>query len=380
MQIDLAKLLPSAALAFRGYNVTNLGRSGELLAHPVYRPIVDRHLRQASAVCGEVAGRSVDLVDRVSRGEETSLETYDEAIALVMAMEMAQLELLQEVHGIAWREARVSFGYSLGEIAAASAGGLFVLADGMRVPLAMAADAADLAPGVMMGVLFSRGEVLDIHAVGRLCGKITAEGRGAIGVSTYLSPNSLLLLGQDDTIDRFAAVLRDVFPRKTHLRKNPDHWPPLHTSIVRQRNISNRASVMMQNVPSSGEEPVPPVLSMVTGKLSYNDYNWREILNQWTDHPQKLWDVVYETLAMGIRTIVHVGPAPNLVPATYQRLADNVTTQMSGRGGWSMRAMAGMVDRPWLSKLLPSRTALLRAPNIRQIVLEDWLLAQPVPT
>ena len=33
---------------------------------------------------------------RVRRGEETSLETYDEAISLIVAMELAQIRLLEE--------------------------------------------------------------------------------------------------------------------------------------------------------------------------------------------------------------------------------------------------------------------------------------------
>ena len=40
----------STALAFRGYNVTNLGRTAELLAQPAYAETVERHLRDASAV------------------------------------------------------------------------------------------------------------------------------------------------------------------------------------------------------------------------------------------------------------------------------------------------------------------------------------------
>jgi hypothetical protein len=40
--------------------------------------------------------------------------------------------------------------------------------------------------------------------------------------------------------------------------------------------------------------------------------------------------------------------------------------------------MARAVRRPWLTALLPSRTALLRAPTVEHIILEDWLLAQPV--
>jgi [acyl-carrier-protein] S-malonyltransferase len=122
-------------------------------------------------------------------------------------------------------------------------------------------------------------------------------------------------------------------------------------------------------------------LSLVTGKLSYNDFNARDILCRWIDHPQRLWDAVYETLALGVQVVIHVGPDPNLIPATFQRLSDNVKAQLSGRSlnSLGLRAMSHAVKRPWLTALLPSRTALLRAPHVEHVILEDWLLAQKAP-
>jgi hypothetical protein len=39
-----------------------------------------------------------------------------------------------------------------------------------------------------------------------------------------------------------------------------------------------------------------------------------------------------------------------------------------------MKAMSGMVTRPWLAALLPARAALLRAPLLKHVILEDWLI------
>ena len=79
--------------------------------------------------------------------------------------------------------------------------------------------------------------------------------------------------------------------------------------------------------------------------------------------------------------LVHVGPDPNLIPATFKRLSDNVEAQLTGYspGKLSKRVVSHLVRRPWLTKLLPSRTALLRAPFIEHVILEDWLLEQ-MPT
>ena len=50
--------------------------------------------------------------------------------------------------------------------------------------------------------------------------------------------------------------------------------------------------------------------------------------------------------------------------------------QMTGSslGSYGMRAAAGLARRPWLSAILPSRAALLRAPAVKHVILEDWLL------
>ncbi len=374
MSDELKLALPTAAMAFRGYNVKNLGRSDEMLAHPVYGPTVEQFLQDAAEVHEEVIGRKVDLAARVRRGEETTLDTFSESIALVVSMELVQLRLLEDHFDTPYSTARVAFGYSLGEITALCAGGCFSVRDALRIPLALSVDSAEIGHDVTMGIFFSRGDALDLPSVHRICNEINVEGRGVIGVSAYLSPNSMLLLGQGDTIDRFKAAMVDVFPEKVYLRRNTAHWPPLHTPLLWERNIPNRAAMMMQTVPGSLRSPQPPVLSMVTGETSYNDYNWREILNQWTDHPQRLWDVVQETCSMDIQTMIHVGPQPNILPATFKRLSDNVLAQTAGVGGLGARAMSRMVRRPWLAALLPERTALLRAPHIRHVILEDWLL------
>jgi [acyl-carrier-protein] S-malonyltransferase len=121
-------------------------------------------------------------------------------------------------------------------------------------------------------------------------------------------------------------------------------------------------------------------VSLVTGGADYNEYNARSILNRWTDHPQRVWDVVYETLSAGVDAVIHVGPEPNLFPATYRRLSENIQQQTSGKspGSISLRVVSGFARRPWLTAVLPSRTALLRAPFLQHVILEDWLLEQEV--
>jgi [acyl-carrier-protein] S-malonyltransferase len=220
-----------------------------------------------------------------------------------------------------------------------------------------------------------------LEAVHRLCIEITGEGHGAIGVSSYLSPNTMLLIGQGETLSRFKDRMGAALGARINLRKADGVWPPLHTSLLWQRNVPTRAGVLMQTMGGGLTAPQPPVLSLVTGSTSYNSYNARETMVRWLDQPQRLWDAVCEILGQGIETVFHVGPDPNLLPATFKRLSDNVRLQTTGRslGSLGLQAVSLIARRAWLANFLTTRAALLRAPYVEHVILEDWLLTQYVP-
>jgi [acyl-carrier-protein] S-malonyltransferase len=364
------------AFAFRGYNLTNLGRTPELLAHPAYGPVVAGLLREASEVCAQTIGRPVDLVQRVrDRRETAGLADFAEDVALIVATEVAQVRLLEQFFGVRFADARLAFGYSIGEAAALIAAGVYTMADFLPVPLAAADDCVALADGVSLGVLFSRNGPLDVAAVRRLCRTVSHAGGGTVAVSAHLSPNCVLLLGQNGTLDRFTALMPEHLPGPAYLRKNAGQWPPLHTPITWQKAIPDRTAVRLQTTAGGFRAPSPPVLSAVTGETTYDADNAHELVQRWVDQPQQLWKAVCALLGAGVEVVVHVGPEPNLVPATFKRLGDNVRAQMNGRAArLGLRAAAHAIRRPWLARLLPQKAALLRAPFVEHVVLEDWLL------
>jgi [acyl-carrier-protein] S-malonyltransferase len=368
--------LPRTAFAFRGYNTSNLGKTRQLREVPAYTRLIDEELNLFGSIASEVVGAPVDLVEVVAQSVELPLTRYAESVALVVATESAQLRLLQEVHEFDYQQAGLSYGYSLGEFSALCAGGSYAAEQLIRVPLEMARDCAEMAADVTMGVLFSRGPAIPEQDVGQLCNLISGTGDGTIGVSAILSPNTYLLIGQRETVPRFRETMVSLLPRGTQLRLNPHRWPPLHTPIVRQRYVPDRASRLLETVPGGDLPPRPPLFSLVTGSLAYHDHHSRDILRRWVDQPQRLWDAVCATLARDIGTVIHVGPEPNVIPATFQRLAANVL-QQTGRHtieSYGLRAMAGFARNRWLATLLPNRASLLRAPYVHHIILEDWLL------
>lgn len=370
--------IANTAFTFRGYNTTNLGKTPELLEHPVYGVHVESGLHEGSVIASHLLNRKLDLVERVrARRETTDLSTYAEDVALIVCMSLIHLKLLKEYHDISFEMASLAFGYSLGEPSALAATGVYSLESLLRPLLAMCDDCVTLAEDVTMAVLFSRGPELDFEAVQRCCMEVTLEGDGVIAPMTYLSPNSALLLGQKGTVDAFKNLMKERLPDKANLRKNPHRWPPLHTPITWQKNIPNRCGVIFQKTHGGLRKPAVPLLSSVTGQRSFTEWNSRQLMLQWIDQPQRLWDMVYQTLASGVEAVVHVGPDPNLIPATFKRISENVSGQMAQRS-WSslgLRAMTPLVRRPWLSSLLTKSAVPLRAPFVEHINLEEWLLA-----
>lgn len=371
----------TAAFAFRGYDVSNLGRSLELLEHPAYGPVVRQKLEEASEICAGATHRPVDLVGHLRSQQPSRLETFAEDVAMIVAMELAQVGLLEQFFGVPIKEAKLSFGYSIGELSSMVYSGSFELDQLLPVPLALAPDCAALAEDATLGVLFTRGPVLPQQDLLKLCTAISSEGQGLIGPSAFLSPNTALVIGQGRTIDRLDELKEEFLPKKVMFRRNPNKWPPLHTPLVWQRNIPNRAALAMYHIRGGHTRPNPPVYSCVTGEADYDEFNARDILARWTDHPQRLWDVIYDALAGGVELVIHVGPQPNLIPATFSRLSNNVSKQMGkkylqllGRGMYT-----SLNRHAWLAHLLPSKAALLRAPFLEHVVLEDWLLEQKLP-
>ena len=194
--------LSSSAFAYRGYNVTNLGLTPELMDVPAYRSIMEPYLIRAANVCSDVKGRKVDLLRRIEEREETTLATYDEAVSMIVAVEVAHVAILRELFGVDIASAKVAYGFSLGEISALVASGVIELEDALRIPIAMSDDCVDLANDVTLGVLFSRRGELSVKKVSQLCQEINAEGKGVIGVSAWLAPNSCLVIAQRETLDK----------------------------------------------------------------------------------------------------------------------------------------------------------------------------------
>jgi [acyl-carrier-protein] S-malonyltransferase len=380
MGLALNKRIGNSAFAFRGYNVSNHGRSLELLEHGDSGPIVASVLDRASAICERACSRKVDLQERIRTKAETSVDSFPEDVSMIVAMSVAQIECLEKFFGIKVAHSKLMLGYSIGELAALIIGGVFPMEEILPLPLTLSAEAASLADNVTMGVVFTRDQSLKLSDVRRLCVKISSEGNGLIAPSTHLAPNACLLLAEGSTLDRFQEMMKTEISDRLLLRRNKNKWPPLHTPILWKKSIPDRGALSLFQIPGGFTAPKPPIVSCVTGKPSYNDWNSRDLLIQWIDQPQLLWDAIYHLLETGVELVIHVGPEPNLIPNTVNRISQNVADQIKKGliGGFGKRVVSSIAYRPWLSSLFVSQSAILRAPFVQHLILEDWLLDQQV--
>src|SRR5690606_12875923 len=137
---------------------------------------VRARLVEASEICSDATGKKTDLVTRVLQEVPTTLDTFAEDVALIVSIEMAQLQLLGEFFDVDVQKARLCTGYSIGELAALLLGKVFEMDQILKVPLSLAEDCAALAANVTMAIVFSRGPGIDLDSLHRLCTTLSCEG------------------------------------------------------------------------------------------------------------------------------------------------------------------------------------------------------------
>ncbi len=378
---ELKKRISTAAIAFRGYDVSNIGRSAELLEHPVYGPIVRATLESASACCSDAQGEKVDLVQRILDHEPSDISTFVHDIGTVVGMQVAQIRILEQIFEIPVRQARLSFGHSIGELSALVLGGVYEMEQLLPVPLSLAKDCAELTADTTLGILSVHGAMLQIEDVEHLCASISRRGHGLIGPSTYLSPYQVLLLGQHDTLSYARAGDARLSARGRHVcgagrttgRRCTRRSSGSATFLTerRWRCITSVAAI---------ESRAPPSCRARRAARATIEWNSRAVLADWTDHPQRLWDVMENALASGAEIVLHVGPEPKLFPTGFDRLSNRIMKQLKMRhlDRLGSSVIPSISRNSWLTRKLPANAVLLRAPFLNHIILEDWLLAQEV--
>ena len=272
------------------------------LTHPAFGPIVRATLESASSLCSDALGEKVDLAARILAREPSELSTFVQDIGTVVGMQIAQVRILEEIFDIPVRQARLSFGHSIGELSALVLGGVYEMEQLLPVPLSLATDCAELTADTTMGILSVHGGTLQIEDVEHLCASISRHGSWAdraVDVSLAVPGASPWPARHAERCSSTRCVI--FFRRASRCGAGRTTGRRLHTPIVWERNIPNRTAMAMHHTGGGDRKPTPTVVSCATGTASYDEWNSRAILADWTDHPQRLWDVDGEHAGLGRR-------------------------------------------------------------------------------
>ena len=226
---------------------------------------------------------------------------------------------------------------------------------GPLLPLSLADECVAMAADTTLGVVLTRSQAIDLGLVDRLCLEINQAGRGVIGVSSILAPIRCCCSARATRSTGSSRGPRSVL-RARRTSRTDQKWPALHTPIIGSGRSSNRAAERMHTLPMS-RAAKPRIFSLVTGDYAYTATNARELLNRWIDHPQRLWDAVYETVSSGATTVIHLGLDPILTPPRSAGSARTSPAKCRTAVAAGSRGGAAAVA----ARLLPQRAAMLRA-------------------
>ena len=206
-------------------------------------------------------------------------------------------------------------------------------------------------------------------------------GHGLIGPSTYLSPYQVLLLGQHDTLVMLEQEMHEFLPEGVTLRRRPNHWPPLHTPLVWERNIPNRTAMAMHHIGGGDRKPTPTIVSCTTGSSQLRrmeqpcdpgrlDRPSPAVMGRHGERPgvRGRNRASRRSRAQACSRRASTGLSHRIMKQLKMRHLDRLGSSV----------IPSISRNSWLTRKLPANAVLLRAPFLNHIILEDWLLAQEV--
>ena len=244
-------------------------------------------------------------------GPEDELRKTVNTQPAILTVSVAALRVLQQ--------AEISFditaGHSLGEYSALVGAGVLDFADAVRLVNKRGQfmqEAVPLGEGAMAAVMgMEREKVVEI------CAEVEKEA-GAVQAVNFNCPGQIVIAGKMVAVEKAAAALKAAGAKRAIMLPVS---APFHSTLLQP--AAEKLALELEKV--SFHEPKLPVVANVTGKISTNSNEIKQLLVTQAANPVLWEDCVATVAAYGATVSVEVGPGKVLTGFT-KKIAPEIAT------------------------------------------------------
>ena len=244
-------------------------------------------------------------------GPEEELRKTVNTQPAILTVSVATLRVLQQA-GISFD---ITAGHSLGEYSALVASGVLDFADAVRLVNKRGQymqEAVPLGEGAMAAVMgMEREKVVEI------CAEVEKEA-GAVQAVNFNCPGQIVIAGKTAAVEKAAAALKAAGAKRAIMLPVS---APFHSTLLQP--AAEKLALELEKV--SFHEPKLPVVANVTGKISTNSNEIKQLLVTQAANPVLWEDCVATVAAYGATVSVEVGPGKVLTGFT-KKIAPEIAT------------------------------------------------------
>ena len=244
-------------------------------------------------------------------GPEDELRKTVNTQPAILTVSVAALRVLQQA-GISFD---ITAGHSLGEYSALVASGVLDFADAVRLVNKRGQymqEAVPLGEGAMAAVMgMEREKVVEI------CAEVEKEA-GAVQAVNFNCPGQIVIAGKTAAVEKAAAALKAAGAKRAIMLPVS---APFHSTLLQP--AAEKLALELDKV--SFREPKLPVVANVTGKISTNSAEIKQLLVTQAANPVLWEDCVATVAAYGATVSVEIGPGKVLTGFT-KKIAPEIAT------------------------------------------------------
>ena len=244
-------------------------------------------------------------------GPEEELRKTVNTQPAILTVSVATLRVLQQA-GISFD---ITAGHSLGEYSAVVASGVLDFADAVRLVNKRGQymqEAVPLGEGAMAAVMgMEREKVVEI------CAEVEKEA-GAVQAVNFNCPGQIVIAGKTAAVEKAAAALKAAGAKRAIMLPVS---APFHSTLLQP--AAEKLALELDKV--SFREPKLPVVANVTGKISTNSAEIKQLLVTQAANPVLCEDCVATVAAYGATVSVEIGPWKVLTGFT-KKIAPEIAT------------------------------------------------------